>query len=190
MCRMIGAIGDFDKSEIIDAATAMSECRIATHEHGASASDPSDRWTHVDGWGAAYLAGNNLKCVRRVSPLTTNDAHESLVDAAAGLLVIHARKSSLAANKGLRFTHPAECTIRKEAAYFFHNGWVKDAFRLLKKERSEWDTGELLEWLTPAFETEDRGAELRRRLEELAVIDELGQLPTGGEFPAHRLQLV
>jgi predicted glutamine amidotransferase len=84
-------------------------------------------------------------------------------------LVIHARAASVKSKTGLDYVHPVQGSVEGHAAYFFHNGYAPDIFRLLKCESSFWDSRELFEWLVPAFEAGDRQAALRGQLENLPL---------------------
>jgi predicted glutamine amidotransferase len=162
MCRMIAAVGRFDSGSIASAAIAMSQGRTATHEF------PARR--HFDGWGAVYLdAQNQLGCIRDEAPISYERVHSRLNEADGRLLVVHARAASVKAKIGIDYVHPVQGSIAEHSAYFFHNGYAPDIFRLLGYQSSSWDSRELFEWLAPAFAAGDREPALRQRLDNLPV---------------------
>lgn len=157
---MIAAVGRFDAASIANAAVAMSQGRTANHEY------PARR--HFDGWGAVRLdAQGRLGCVRDEAPISRDRADSRLAGAQGRLLVIHTRAASVKSKIGIDYVHPVQGAIAGHTAYFFHNGYAPDVFRLLNYERSFWDSRELFEWLVPAFEAGDRETVLHERLEGL-----------------------
>lgn len=162
MCRMIAAVGRFDSAPIANAAVAMSQGRTATHEFPAR--------HHFDGWGAVYLdAQNRLVCVRDEAPISNGRAHARLNEADGRLLEVHARAASIKSKTGIDYVHPVQGSIAGHSAYFFHNGYAPDIFRLLGYQSSSWDSRELFEWLAPAFEAADQESALRAYLDNLPL---------------------
>lgn len=168
MCRMIAAIGRFDPCQLVDAAVSMSCGTKAMHEYSStSPSNPTCGIRHYDGWGAVYLADNNrLECVRSDLKFSADPLKSNLRQLQTSLLVIHVRSASVKTQIGMDFVHPIERTLNNRQLFFFHNGFVPDAFRLLGRKTSRWDTEDLFDWLLPSLSNPSREG-LQDRLSRL-----------------------
>jgi predicted glutamine amidotransferase len=150
---MIAAIGRFDPSQVVDAAVSMSCGAKALHEYSStSPSDATRGIRHYDGSGAVFLAEDNrLECVRSSLQIADDPETSKLRELQTSLMVIHVRSASVRTQTGISFVHPIERKLDNRQVYFFHNGYVPEAFQLLGRKRSRWDTEDLFEWLLPSL---------------------------------------
>ncbi len=165
---MIAAFGPVQPWLVLRAAALMSDGVTASHEYahlGPSGLPGGIR--HHDGWGIVYRdLGGGLVCLRGGEPL--GNALE-LVQLrflnVTDLMVVHVRNASVPAQRGLAYAHPLEDQVKGAQAFFFHNGYVPGLCSA--PGAADWDSRNLLHWLRDAFESDTRGTEIERRLEQL-----------------------
>ncbi|HLZ17299.1 MAG TPA: hypothetical protein VKQ08_09670 [Cyclobacteriaceae bacterium] len=165
---MIAAFGKIPIDKIIDGAISLSQGLNATHEYSKCCpEDTSEGIRHNDGWGAVYLNRNrDLSCVKSGMRIDKDTKVTGLKRLETSAFVIHVRKASVKWNTGIEFVHPIESQVNDRPAYFFHNGFAPDIFRLLGRRRSVWDSEELYEWLAPSFSAQAKPP-LEHRLNQL-----------------------
>lgn len=162
MCRLILAKGEFSSARLLDAAVAMSCGLTAEHE------GPIKR--HPNGWGAIWRQGGELVVHRDTRPIEESWHESPIRELQTDFLAIHVRHATLEKNHGMRFTHP----LRHDGErpwFLLHNGFLPTIYKLLGKERSEFDSQEYLEFLM-------RQAALQLDLSETS--SKLAEIPPGG----------
>jgi predicted glutamine amidotransferase len=166
---MIAAIGRFEPRQLVDAAVSMSCGAKALHEYAStSPSDPTCGIRHYDGWGAVFLTEDNrLECIRSSLQIADDPATSKLRELQTPLMVVHVRSASVKTQMGIDFVHPIERTLNQRRLFFFHNGFVPEAFQLLGRKSSRWDTEDLFDWLLPSLSDPSREG----------LPDRLSQLP-------------
>jgi len=164
---MIAAIGDIKTDEFVDAAISLSNGVGACHE--LSDTCPENKGSgvrHYDGWGAVYLKQGHLECVRGAMPIGKDPTVASMRGISTSALVIHVRNASIKSKKGIDFVHPVKRELDSGPGYFFHNGFVPEAYSLINRDSSRWDTEDLCDWLLPALRMNDNKA-VKSRLAQL-----------------------
>jgi predicted glutamine amidotransferase len=144
MCRLILARGAFRSDEIVDAALAMSMGLTADHERPVEA--------HPHGWGALWRDPGSADGlgVHRDERAMVDSVQESPVPSVrSDFLAVHARRASLAHQRGPRFVHPLERREAGFAWYFMHNGFLPTVHQRLGLPGSDFDTAEYFEYIVP-----------------------------------------
>ncbi len=122
MCRMIG-VSSGEPVEVMPYFEAVRDMARS-----------GKRAPHGDGWGVAYLDGDEIKLIRHTEPIWESDPEE-LEGVYSDLFIIHARKASIGAVE-MENIHP----FRENGYAFAHNGTEKARLRLLSGVRVRGDT--------------------------------------------------
>jgi predicted glutamine amidotransferase len=164
MCRMIAAIGKVNGAQLVKAAVSMSHGCELLHEYSRL---PGEQ--HYDGWGGVYKdSQDRYRCVRGAGPMHEDQETLGELNAVStNAMVLHARNASIRTKLSIAYTHPIERELNGKPAYFFHNGYVPDAYGLLGRSQSEWDSLELFDWLEDAFARDASTERLEERLNAL-----------------------
>jgi predicted glutamine amidotransferase len=163
MCRMILSVGRFDERAVLQAAVLMSE--------GVTSCKPGPTPVHRDGWGAVYRTRGyrDLSSHRSIRPINESFGELDLPWDGVDVLAVHARHATLAATRGLPFTHPV--TREGSPWLLFHNGFLPTLYRELGLLRSDFDTQEYFDYIL-------RASDLRLVEEEVLAL--LQTLAPGG----------
>lgn len=124
MCRMIAATGSFDAKALKDALALMAGNVNPSHDHERRSL--GDRFTHEDGWGAAWVEHDRLRVRHSVHSCLTDPLFDELDGLSTDLLVLHARRASRPGTVSLENTHPFLAEHRGRTWAFCHNGVVHD----------------------------------------------------------------
>lgn len=128
MCRMIAAVGRFEPAAVRRGFLTMASNENPAHDHEHRAEGIA--FQHVDGWGAAWVEGKALRVLRRAVSALADDVAETIDPLETGLLVLHARKASVAGSVALENTHPFPASLGGHEWAFCHNGVARDLGRL------------------------------------------------------------
>jgi predicted glutamine amidotransferase len=128
MCRMIAAVGRFEPAAVRRGFLTMTSNENPAHDHEHRAEGIA--FQHVDGWGAAWVEGTALRVLRRTVSALSDDVAERIDPLETGLLVLHARKASVAGSVALENTHPFPVSFGGHEWAFCHNGVARDLERL------------------------------------------------------------
>ena len=164
---MFAAIGRIKSDAFVEAAISLSNGVGACHEYAQSCPrNKNAGMTHHDGWGAVYRNQDRWECLRGALPIGEDWQTGQLRGISTGALVIHVRNASIQNKTGIGFVHPVRRDFEGGPGYFFHNGFAPDAYSLLNRTTSQWDSEELCDWLMPALWMNDIEA-VKKRLSKL-----------------------
>lgn len=166
MCRMILALGEFEITQVVDAAIAMSL--------GKTSVKNAPSLTHQDGWGMIWHNPNSpekLHCSRQNKAIITSFDGTQFENFSTNFLAIHVRHASLPQCNGLQHTHPLHENRSGIPWYLMHNGFLPTVHKQLQLPDSSFDTKEYFDYIIPA-----NGEELDKE----STIEKLKNLPGEG----------
>lgn len=129
MCRMIAAAGRIDARSLRRALQSMASNENPAHSHENRPLGSAYR--HEDGWGAAWVQGEDLRVFHDIHSCLEDPWIEAIDDLRTDLLVLHARRASRPGSVKLENTHPFLAEYRGTTWAFCHNGVIEDIGRLV-----------------------------------------------------------
>jgi predicted glutamine amidotransferase len=120
MCRMIFAVGKFNMDWLIQDFILMAFDQNEKHEKNID-----KEFKHGDGWGIAYLEGNEIKIDRSIKAVYEDDQINQYKNLETNFVILHARKASKG-TVNIQNVHPFECKLNGNHYLFFHNGTIRD----------------------------------------------------------------
>ena len=126
MCRMLIAAGDVNVSELLDAAVAMAKDETSLHELNNTEGQGS--WLHDDGWGIAWLEGEEWKSFKSTKAIFSDPQVAQFMNLKTEYVMIHIRKR-MGSETAIENTHPFHLKRNDVGNFVFcHNGYAGETF--------------------------------------------------------------
>jgi predicted glutamine amidotransferase len=115
---MLVAFGKVDMNVLLDSLILMAQDITITHEHNIDKGP--GQWIHADGWGIAYLEGQNWVIKKSEKAIFEDPAVDDLRTLKPSVVILHARFKT-EGGVSLNDTHP----FAIENFVFCHNGTIR-----------------------------------------------------------------
>lgn len=126
MCRMLIAAGEVNVSELLAAAIAMAKDETSLHELNQTEGQGS--WIHNDGWGIAWLEGEEWKSFKSTTAIFADPEVAQFTTLKTQYVMIHIRKR-MGSETAIENTHPFHLQRNDVGNFVFcHNGYAGETF--------------------------------------------------------------